>query len=143
MVDNSPVGQVTVTQTLINGGGTITVPVTVEADALGPISGSASLSVATAEAASVHDTTAYAPVGMAYTISNVGWAATGGVSPTNSNVQTFGAPLSATFATGTAACSVARRRQPHFGRRCRRHRRREFHGHGPDGSTLLWSRPRP
>ncbi len=99
-VDGSSVGIVTPTQTLINSGGTITIPVTVEADALGPISGSASLSVVTAEAASVHDTTNYAPVGVAYKISNVGWAATGGVSPTNSNVQTFGAPLSAYFPAG-------------------------------------------
>ncbi len=127
-VDGSSVGIVTPTQTLINSGGTITIPVTVEADALGPISGSASLSVVTAEAASVHDTTNYAPVGVAYKISNVGWAATGGVSPTNSNVQTFGAPLSAYFPAG-ANLSVARRRQPDFDRRACRQRRVEFRRH--------------
>ena len=63
------VGQVTVSQTLVNSGGNIAVPLSIGAYALGPISGSASVSVATAEAASVNDTTNYAPVGLAYNIS--------------------------------------------------------------------------
>ena len=97
----SLVGTVNITQTLINGAGTINVPLTFEADSLGVISGSASLGVMTAEAASVQDTKAYAPIGVAFSPVNVGWAATGGVSTTNSNVQTFGAPLSAYFAAGS------------------------------------------
>ncbi len=97
----TPVGVVSATQTLVNSAGNTTVPLTVEADAFGPISGSASLSVVTAEAASVQDTKPYAPITLSYNINNVGYAATGGVSTSNSNVQNFGAPLSATFSAGS------------------------------------------
>jgi len=96
------VGLVGVTQTLINSAGTTIVPVTVEAGNWGQISGSASLSVVTAEAASVHDTKAYNPVSVAYNIANVGYAATGGSDTVNNNPnkQLFGAPLSAPFNKG-------------------------------------------
>ena len=97
----TPVGQVTVSPTLVNNGGTITVPVAVEADALGPISGSANLHVVSAEAPSVHDITGYAPVALAYTIPNVGLAATGGVYVVNHNLQVFYALLSAQFPAGS------------------------------------------
>ena len=54
---------VNATQTLVNSAGNTTVPRDDRGfDALGPISGSASLTVVTAEAASVQDTKAYAPV---------------------------------------------------------------------------------
>ena len=106
----TPVGQVTVTQqTLVNGAGNFTVPLTIEADSVGPVSGSASVGVATAETA-FQDNTVYAPVNVSYTISNVGWAATGGPNPSNPNQQLFGAPLSATFATGAALSRRTARR---------------------------------
>ena len=97
------VGQVTVSPTLISSGGSLTVPLTVEADALGAISASASLGVTSAEASSVQDTKAYAPVTLSYTIANVGLAATGGSvsSADPAKGQAFGAPLSATFAPGS------------------------------------------
>jgi autotransporter-associated beta strand protein len=60
-----------------NGAGAST-----EANALGPIR-TAGLPVSTSEAASVMDTMPYLPVTAPYSISNVGWAATGGSSSLN------------------------------------------------------------
>ena len=68
---------------LVTGSSSYTaVPVSVTASAWDRSAGSASVSVTTAEAAAVNDTTKYAPLGLGYNISNVGYAATGGVSPT-------------------------------------------------------------
>ena len=98
----SLVGSVSATTTLINSGGTVSVPVTVLAGAFGPISGSASLSVVSAEAPSVQDTKPYPSIGVAYNISNVGYAATGGTVLSNGSVvQSLGAPLSATIPAGS------------------------------------------
>jgi len=95
-----PVGQVTTGKTLVDGSSSLTtIPVSIGAiGVLGPVSGSASVSVATAE--TFGDTTNYASVGVNYSITNVGYAATGGVDPSNANTQRFGAPLSAPIAAG-------------------------------------------
>ncbi len=97
----SLVGVVAITQTsVISSGGTLPVALSVQADNFGPTSGSASLTVATAEDPSVGDTTDYSPLPMFYNISNVGFAATGGPDPAQPKKQLFGAPLSASFAPG-------------------------------------------
>ncbi len=95
------IGTVAAGQTLFNSGGTQAVNISIQVNSYGPTSGSTSLSVATAEAASVHDNTAYATLPLYYTISNVGFAAVGGADPGNANNQLFGAPLSGTFAGGS------------------------------------------
>jgi len=95
------VGQVTAGQTLVNSAGTTTVPVQILLEGLGPYSGSASLSVVTAESASVKDPGNYAPVGLTFNVTNVGYAATGGSAQSGGAViQTFGAPLSAPVSAG-------------------------------------------
>ncbi|MEI8372095.1 MAG: SdrD B-like domain-containing protein [Planctomycetota bacterium] len=93
------VGKVSVTQTKIDSAGNTTVPVMVEAGVWGPISGSTSLSVVTAENGGLGliGEGTYAPVSVAYKITNVGGAATGGADPLDPNKQLFGAPLSAPF----------------------------------------------
>jgi hypothetical protein len=98
------VGQVTATQTLVNSAGTTNVPVSVLVQGLGTqYSAIAALSVKTAESLSVGDTASYAPVNVAYNVSNVGLAATGGTATSGGKVvQTYGAPLSAPVAQGTA-----------------------------------------
>lgn len=100
----TPVGQVTVTPTLVNSAGNVTVPVSIAALSMGQYSGSASLSVVTAEATSVHDNTNYAPVPLAYSVSNVGYAATGGL-VSGGTQQLFGAPLSAPITAGSTIAS--------------------------------------
>jgi hypothetical protein len=97
------VGQVNATQTLVNSAGATTVPVSVQVQAqtsYGPYTAVASLNVVTAESAAVKDTTAYAPVNLAFNVANVGFAATGGPSLTNPAVQNFGAPLTSAFLPG-------------------------------------------
>ena len=95
------VGKVTASQTTFSSGGAQAVGLSIEADQYGPTSGIASLNVMTAEADSVHDNTAYAPISVFYSISNVGYAAVGGANPVNPQNQQFGAPLSGSFAAGS------------------------------------------
>ena len=87
------VGQV-FADTTINHGGTVSVPLSIEVSGMGKVkySDSASLSVVTGEAASVHDTTNYPSLGVDYKVSaaNVGFAATGGP-VSGGTVQQFGA----------------------------------------------------
>ena len=79
MLANRTVGQVYVSQRRWSiAPGPPPFPVSSRASALGRSAVFGHLSVATAEAASVHDNTNYAPVGLAYNVSNVGYAATGG-----------------------------------------------------------------
>ncbi len=99
------VGTVGVTQTLVDGSASYNnVPVTIStlASALGPISGTAAVSVASAEAPAVNDTTPYAPLVLGYQIVNVGYAATGGPNPSSVNNQLFGALLSADVPAGVS-----------------------------------------
>jgi hypothetical protein len=77
------------------------VPVTIGTSALGPISGSAQVSVSDSNG------TQYAPLALGYNITNVGFAATGGVDSTNPNNQLFGSPLSADIPAGAAIGSLS------------------------------------
>jgi hypothetical protein len=95
------VGTVTAGQTLFNSGGTQAIDIAIQANSYGPTSGSTSLSVVSAEAASVQDNTHYASLPLVYNISNVGYAAVGGVDPSNASSQLLGAPLSGTFVGGS------------------------------------------
>jgi hypothetical protein len=95
------VGKVTASQTTFSSGGAQAVGLSVEADHYGPTSGVAALSVITAEASSVNDNTAYAPISVFYSIANVGYAAVGGADPANAQIQRFGAPLSGQFVAGS------------------------------------------
>ncbi len=99
------VGTVTAGQTLFNSGGTQAVNISIQANSYGPTSGSASLGVVTAEAASVQDNTAYPALPVYFKIANVGYAAVGGVDPNNANNQLFGAALSGTFGPGSQLSS--------------------------------------
>ena len=102
----TPVGQVSVAQTLVDGSTpTQNVALSIGAYSYGPISGSAAVNVATAEA--IQDNTNYAPVGVTYKISNVGYAATGGADPANPNNQLFGAALSAPIQAGAMIAPTA------------------------------------
>jgi hypothetical protein len=51
--------------------------------------------------------TQYAPLALGYNITNVGFAATGGVDSTNPNNQLFGSPLSADIPAGAAIGSLS------------------------------------
>lgn len=99
------IGTVTSSQTLFNSGGTQAVNVDIAINSYGPTSGSASLSVVTAEAASVKDNTAYASLPLYFKIPNVGYAAVGGANPSNANNQLLGAALSGTFVAGSQLSS--------------------------------------
>ena len=99
------VGTVTASQTTFNSGGTQAVNINIAVNSYGPTSGSASLSVATAEAASVQDKTAYPSLPVYFKIPNVGYAAVGGGDPNNANNQLLGAALSGTFVAGSRLSS--------------------------------------
>ena len=95
------VGKVTASRTTFNSGGAQSIALSIELDNYGPTSGSAGLNVTTAEAASVQDNTAYAPLSVFYHVADVGCAATGGVDPINAQNQLFGAQLTGVFSAGS------------------------------------------
>ena len=99
------VATVTASQTLFNSGGTQAVNLSIAVNNFGPTSGSANLNVATAEAASVQDNTAYPSLPLYFKIPNVGYAAVGGADPINANNQLLGAALSGTFVAGSRLSS--------------------------------------
>jgi hypothetical protein len=98
---NNPTGTTgTVTAGTVVNSQNGTIPVTVNLQGVGQVSGSASLPITTAEAASVRDNTNYGSLPVGFNAANVAAAATGGTDPTNANNQLFGAPLIAAVGAG-------------------------------------------
>ena len=82
------IGYLTVPQqVLVNSASAAKVPVTIEADGWGTLQGSGSINVVTAETG-FQDTSTYNPVALSFTMSNVGYAATGGTGTTSTGGTT-------------------------------------------------------
>ena len=73
----------------------------IEADQYGPTSGIASLNVMTAEADSVHDNTAYAPISCSIAFPTSDTRPSAARIPVNPQNQQFGGPLSGQFTAGS------------------------------------------